>query len=71
MRFQPTIVPKPRASATRDFHPQRNETGGAVDVAFVVFQDSNIGGSQLWLAACLHDAQSFAGEIHVITEVAT
>jgi hypothetical protein len=41
-----------------DFHPKRNEAGGAIalfkDLALVVLQDGNIGG-ELRLTAFLHD----------------
>jgi len=39
------------AESDGDFYPQRNEARGAVDVGFVVFEDGDIGGGELRLAA--------------------
>lgn len=53
-----------------DFDPSGDEAGGGVDVLFVVVENFPIRGSDDGLLAFLHEAQGFAGDIHIVAEVA-
>ena len=56
--------------ATATFYPKRNEARGLVDVALVILEHGGVGGRNCRFAGFLHDAQRFAGEVHVIAEIA-
>src|SRR6202030_1513010 len=61
---------KSESDGNGDFYPQWNKARNFVDVDLVIFQRGGISSRKIRCAAFLHDAQGFAGQVHVITKVA-
>ena len=69
MRFQPTMVPIPSARATATLTQVGNELGRLVYLALVVGQCCVLIGSEGRVFGLLHQANRFAGHIHVVADV--
>ena len=62
-------MPIPSARATATFTQAGNELGGFVHLALVGRQGGVLGSGEGWVVVLLHQADGFAGDVHVVAHV--